>query len=214
MSKKIKLGKLKRGFFVYPVNGKLYFAETWKDITMYFPIIAGAISYEPEDSIFNRHDEIESLEQSDWETHGITAETVTETDNIINVFEDFDWGTYGVRKGVFLQPCDTENEPRFRLQCFRGVGPDVLAISFGQNHPERKNGDFFVRAVNEKANLETYEKACPELKHSVPIILEEAKSFIAEIDRESIADDLKRCLGLTLEDQDDKKIVFDQPIVY
>lgn len=103
---------------------------------------------------------------------------------------------------------------KYRLQYFDSLG-SVLAISFGHDCEERMDGDCVVRAVKEETDIDAYNKAnFQQQKYTEPMTIESLRSFILGLGNEAVGDDIKRCLGLNLEDCNNEKVLFNVPIAY
>lgn len=86
---------------------------------------------------------------------------------------------------------------KFKLKYF--LNTDTLAIDFGHDYSERKDGDCFVRAIEGDSDLSG--------KYTHEMNIDEARLFVAK-STESLGKDIKRCLGLSIENDNNRKVLF------
>ncbi len=102
---------------------------------------------------------------------------------------------------------------KYRLIWF--IKDSLLALDFSHHGVARVAGDCIVRAIKEETDVDAHNKTdFQEQQYTEPMTIEEARSFILGEGRKAVGSDVERCLGLSLEDSDNEKVLFDDPIVY
>jgi hypothetical protein len=187
MSQKKPLKQVKNEFFIYPKNNKLYFGRPMGKLVLPLPIIDGEIVIKADDEIaaIQPNDEVKILEKKDWPKHGITEKMVDQFFNNEHYLK------------------------KYRIQYFLKKDAGIIAISEAEQME-----NFFVRVIAEETDAAKHNKTnFQSQEYSEPMTIEEIKSFVLKAERKEIGDDIIRCLGLNLEDQNDEKIIFDSPVM-
>ena len=188
MSQIKPLKHVKNEFFIYPKNEKLYFGRPMGKIVLPLPVIDGELFIKADDEIaaILPTDKVKVLSKNDWPKYGATDEMI---DRFFNTDE------YYLKK--------------YRIQYFLRKDAGIIAISEAEQME-----DFFVRVIAEETDIAKHNKATfQSQEYSEPMTIGEIKSFILKAERKEIGDDVVRCLGLNLADQNDKKIIFDSPVM-
>ncbi len=103
---------------------------------------------------------------------------------------------------------------KYRLKYFF-VSGSVLAIDPIGGTGERKAGDYLIRAVKEDTDTDAHDREKRwHRKYTEAMTIEDVKKFLLNFGQDIVGDDAKRCFGISLEDYNNKEVLFDKPIVY
>jgi len=98
---------------------------------------------------------------------------------------------------------------KYRITLIKDGRLKYFAITWNREK-DAEMGDCFIRAISEKTKTKKGEIGIEV--HSEPIGLDEIKMFV-ENQMHWLGFDVVRCLGISLEDEKDKKVYFRKPIL-
>lgn len=101
------------------------------------------------------------------------------------------------------------SKERYRLQFL--VPNTKLAICSDYKQKKSVEGDFFARAIKEETDVQPNDGRQHQSRnvYTYPMNIKDVISYIS---KKKFSGDMKRCLGLNLEDQNNEKVLFDNPI--
>jgi hypothetical protein len=99
---------------------------------------------------------------------------------------------------------------KFKLQ-YWDPRKTVLSIEFAHDKGYVL-GDCYVRAINESTDEDAYNKKHFQMhRYTKPMDIDEARSFVSQ--NTDMLGEVHDCIGLTLQDANDKREYFKEPII-